>query len=84
MQGTSAAAGAAAYSGKRFEIITFNTPYRAAGFHQHLQNRVPELNLDWYRLGLGRYQVVMLYTDERALEDGKRMLRKLGIAVKGR
>jgi hypothetical protein len=80
MQGATAAA----YPGKQLEIITFNTPYRAAGFHQHLQNQAPELNLDWYRLGLGRYQVVMLYTDERALEDGKRTLRTLGITVKGR
>jgi hypothetical protein len=65
-------------------IITFTKPYRAAGFYQYLKKRAPELNLDWYRMGLGRYQVVMLYTDERTLEKGKRKLRQLGIRVKGR
>ncbi len=67
----------------RLEIITFTKPYRAAGFYQHLKERAPGLNLDWYRLGLGRYQVVMLYTDKRTLEHGKNKLRNLGIRVKG-
>lgn len=70
--------------GQQLEIITFTKPYRAAGFYQHLKARAPGLNLDWYRMGLGRYQVVMLYTDERALENGKKKLRNLGIEVKGR
>jgi hypothetical protein len=70
--------------GQRLEIITFTKPYRAAGFYQHLKSRAPGLNLDWYRLGLGRYQVVMLYTDEQMLENGKNKLKNLGIWVKGR
>ncbi len=71
-------------AGQRLEIITFTKPYRAAGFYKHLKERAPGLNLDWYRMGLGRYRVVMLYTDERSLENGKRKLRNLGIRVKGR
>jgi len=70
--------------GQRLEIITFTKPYRAAGFYQYLKERAPGLNLDWYRMGLGRYQVVMLYTNERTLVNGKRKLRNLGIRVKGR
>jgi hypothetical protein len=69
--------------GQQLEIITFTKPYRAAGFYQHLKARAPGLKLDWYRLGLGRYQVVMRYTDERTLENGKKKLRNLGIKVKG-
>jgi hypothetical protein len=69
---------------QQLEIITFTKPYRAAGFYQYLKERAPGLNLDWYRMGLGRYQVVMLYADERTLENGKRKLRKLGLKVKGR
>ena len=68
---------------QQLEIITFTKPYRAAGFCQYLKERAPGLNLDWYRMGLGRYQVVMLYTDERTLENGKKKLRKLGIRAKG-
>jgi hypothetical protein len=70
--------------GHWLEIITFTKPYRAAGFYQYLKERAPGLNLDWYRMGLGRYQVVMRYTDQRTLENGKRKLRNLGIEVRGR
>lgn len=69
---------------QELEIITFTKPYRAAGFYQYLKERAPELNLDWYRMGLGRYQVVMHYTDEQSLKNGKEKLRNLGIRVKGR
>jgi hypothetical protein len=69
---------------QRFEIITFTKPYRAAGFYQHLKAKAPRLKLDWYRLGLGRYQVVMLYEDERALQQGRSELRNMGIRISGR
>jgi len=69
---------------QRLEIITFTKPYRAAGFYQYLKERALGLNLDWYRMGLGRYQVVMHYTDEQSLKSGKEKLRNLGIRVKGR
>jgi hypothetical protein len=82
---TSGSGGRPRYNPKqRLEVITFTKPYRAAGFYQYLKERAPGLNLDWYRMGLGRYQVVMLYSDERTLENGKRKLRSLGIEVKGR
>ena len=68
----------------QLKIITFTKPYRAAGFYRYLKTRAPWLNLDWYRMGLGRYQVVMHYDDKRALQKGKRELRNLGIRIKGR
>jgi hypothetical protein len=70
--------------GKRLEIIAFDKPYRASSFYQYLRERAPALKLDWYRIGLGRYQVVMLYTNKRTLENGKKILKKLGINVKSR
>lgn len=69
---------------QQIEIITFTKPYRAAGFYQYLKKRAPELNVDWYRMGLGRYQVVMRYTDEQTLKKGKNKLGNLGIRLKGR
>ena len=68
---------------KRLAIITFTQPYRASAFYQHLQNKAPSLNLDWYRIGLGRFQVVMRYTDKKALEAGRKKLRNLGVIVQG-
>jgi hypothetical protein len=91
LRGATASAATAGSGGRlrynpkqQLEIITFTKPYRAAGFYQYLKERAPGLNLDWYRMGLGRYQVVMLYSDDRMLANGKRKLRNLGIRVKGR
>ena len=72
------------HPGRRLEIITFTRPYRAAGFYRHLKAKAPGLNLDWYRMGMGRYQVVMLYADQRSLETGIRQLNKLGIRMNGK
>ena len=89
-QGGRAAAGGAGGKGsiygleKRLTIITFNRPYRASAFYRHLQEQAPALNLDWYRIGLGRFQVVMRYTDKKELEAGRKKLRTLGVIVKGR
>jgi hypothetical protein len=91
MQGSTAAAGnsksdkPAAYRRQnRLTLITFDQPFRANAFYQHLQKRAPELNLDWYRIGMGRYRVVLLYADKQTLESGRRKLRNLGVIVKGR
>ena len=69
---------------KRLAIITFNRPYRANAFYQHVQKQAPSLNMDWYRIGMGRYQVVMLYSDQQTLVNGKRKLRNLGVIVNDR
>ena len=68
----------------RLALITFNQPYRAIAYYQYLQKRAPSLNLDWYRIGLGRFRVVMLYSDSRTLEIGRQKLKKLGVIVKSR
>ena len=66
---------------KRLVLITFRQPYRANAYFEHLQKRAPSLNLDWYRIGLGRYQVVMLYSDRQTLASGRKTLRRLGVIV---
>ena len=67
---------------KHIPIVTFTRPYHAAGLYDHLRKRTPGLNIEWYRTGLGRYQVVMHYADKQALQQGKAKLRSLGISVK--
>jgi len=68
---------------KRLALITFNRPYRAQAYYRHLQKKAPALNLDWYRIGLGRFQVVMLYADKTALKAGREKLKRLGVTVQG-
>ena len=69
---------------QRLALVTFNQPYRANAYLQYLQKRAPSLNLDWYRIGLGRYQVVMLYSDKQTLETGKKKLGTLGVILNSR
>ena len=69
---------------KRFTLITFNQPYRAMAYYQHLSRKAPGLNLDWYRIGRDRYRVVMLYTDKKTKESGRAILRNLGVMVRKR
>jgi hypothetical protein len=90
MQGPPAAAGKSkadtpvAYRRQnRLALITFDQPFRANAYYQHLHKRAPQLHLDWYRIGMGRYQVVLLYADKQSLEIGRRELRNLGVIVKG-
>lgn len=68
----------------RLALITFDQPFRANAYYQHLQKRAPDLHLDWYRIGMGRYQVVLLYADKQTLETGRIKLRNLGVIVKDR
>lgn len=67
---------------KHIPIITFAQPFRAAGFYDHLRQQAPNLNIEWYRTGLRRYQVVLLYADQQSLQAGKTRLKRLGVTVK--
>jgi hypothetical protein len=66
---------------KHISLITFRRPFQATGFYDYLRRQVPDLNIDWYRTGLGRYQVVMFYANQQALAVGKLKLRRLGVPV---
>jgi hypothetical protein len=68
---------------RRLPLITFSQPYRADACYRYLQKQAPALNLDWYRIGMGRYQVVMFYSDAQTLKRGRQKLRSLGVAVPG-
>ena len=63
-------------------IITFAQPFRASGFYDHLRKQAPNLNIEWYRTGRRRYQVVLHYADQQSLKAGITQLRRLGVALK--
>ncbi len=67
---------------KHVLILTFAQPFRASGFYDHLRKRAPDLNIEWYRTGRRRYQVVLLYADQKTLQAGKSKLKRLGVALK--
>ena len=62
-------------TGKK-RLIVFNDPDRARNFLEFVRATVSEANFDWFRMGLGRYQVVLRYTDSEELQRGRRLLNK--------
>lgn len=62
-----------------FPVIHFLRPYRAAAFVLHLQPRLGEIRLDWFRRPQGGFDVVMLYNDRGELESGLKLLEAQGL-----
>ena len=69
-------------SEKKKEIIAFNRPYRAMGFYDTIQKRAPSIRLDWFRSGPGRFQVVLLYSNDDELVQGIAVLKQLGFTLR--
>ena len=67
---------------KHIPLISFSRPFRASAYYEHLRKQAPDLDIGWYRTGLGRYQVVLHYSDKKTLDKNKSRLRGMGIAVK--
>ena len=62
-------------------LVTFGEPYRAAAFVQRLEQQAPDLNLDWFRRGTGKFEVVMTYADRQEFDSSARMLRGAGFRI---
>lgn len=45
-------------------LVSFGEPYRAAAFVAGLETRAPQLQLDWFRRGVGKFDVVLTYNDK--------------------
>ncbi len=59
-------------------LLTFGEPYRAAAFIERLERAAPELNLDWFRRGTGKFEVVMSYADREEFDRHAGHLRQAG------
>ncbi len=66
---------------QKLEIIVFHRPYRAEAFVTALQQKASKLRLDWFRISLGRFRVVLLYKSDDELARGKRALDRVGFRV---
>ena len=65
----------------KLEVLVFHRPYRAEAFVNYLESRAPTLEVDWFRMGLGRFRVVALYKNKAELKNIKRTLGNLGLQV---
>ena len=62
-------------------LLTFGEPYRAAAFIERLEDKAPDLNLDWFRRGTGEFEVVMTYADREEFDASARKLRSAGFRI---
>jgi hypothetical protein len=68
----------------QMEVAVFGAPYRAESFVAVLEERVPELRLDWFRQDVGRFRVVMLFDSREEYDSGVRHLTMAGFPLAGR
>ncbi len=62
-------------------LLTFGEPYRAEAFIERLENRSPDLNLDWFRRGTGEFEVVMTYASREEYDRSARLLQSAGYRI---
>ena len=59
-------------------LLTFGEPYRAEAFIRQLEARAPGLNLDWFRRGTGKFEVVLTYADREEFDASTKRLSDAG------
>lgn len=65
----------------KLEIVVFEQPYRARAFVQAVQTAAPGVRLDWFRAGIAKYRVLLIYSGESDLKRSKRLLAKAGFPL---
>ena len=65
----------------RSTLVSFAEPYRAAAFVERLEQRAPELQLDWFRRGVGKFAVVLIYEDRDHFRASARLLENAGFPL---
>ncbi len=65
----------------QLDLILFGEPYRAAAFVNALEEAAPALRLDWFKVDVGRFRVVLLYDGYDDLERSRALLATAGFAL---
>lgn len=65
----------------RSTIVSFAEPYRAAAFIARMEAHAPELELDWFRRGVGEFDVVLSYRDRDQFSRSAGLLNRAGFPL---
>jgi len=65
----------------RSTLVSFGEPYRAEAFVANLEQTAPELRLDWFRKGVGKFAVVLIYEDRDDFDKSASLLRRSGFRL---
>ena len=70
------------YSGLgRSTLVSFGEPYRAKAFVTNLEQASPGLRLDWFRNGVGKFAVVLIYEDRDDFDKSASLLAQAGFRL---
>jgi hypothetical protein len=62
----------------RSTLVAFGEPYRAAAFVEMLEQQSPDLQLDWFRKGVGNFAVVLIYENREEFDRSAARLAQAG------
>ena len=65
----------------RSVLVSFGEPYRARAFVERIETRVPNVKLDWFRKGVGRFDVVLTYDDKEEYTASAQLLTRAGFPL---
>ncbi len=65
----------------KVEILVFHKPYRAQAFMHSIKQRAPDVRLDTFDHGMGRYHVVLLFGSQKELRSSKKTLQNIGLVL---
>jgi len=65
----------------RTSLLSFGEPYRAAAFVEGMEAKAPDVQLDWFRRGTGRFEVILTYDDKDDYNASARRLTQAGFPV---
>jgi len=65
----------------RSTLVSFGEPYRAKAFVTNLEQTSPGLRLDWFRKGIGKFAVVLIYEDRNDFDKSANLLRQAGFRL---
>lgn len=65
----------------RSTLVSFAEPYRAEAFVTRLERYAPDLQLDWFRKGVGEFSVVLIYEDREQFQNSARLLAGAGFPL---
>lgn len=65
----------------RTTVVTFAEPYRAIAFIERMERHAPDLELDWFREDVGRFDVVLHYDDREDFRASAAQLNRAGFPL---
>lgn len=65
----------------RTTVIRFGEPYRAAAFIEQMEAYAPDLELDWFRQGVGEFVVILTYADRGEFTRSANLLSRAGFPL---